>query len=434
MLAWKKDVIIVDEDPVIGKLTKNLLIDAGISVYLVNKPFDTLTILKKYKPKAVILDIMFSQVSGLKLCRLIRKDSSLKDVKIIFVSQKDYNYEKQEAFKLGCDAFITKPYNVEIFAKQVQGIMTNKHKETAALEAEETDEMPEQSPSFLKETDVHVNFWGMREIEGLMPAGDSEYGMQTPCVSVETAESVIIFDGGSGIINLGETIMNNGGPKDLWVLLTNLHMAHIMGLPYFACAKNSNFTLRIMAAVETEKRFKDAIEDIFFASPYWNNSPAKAKLMMYETAETSYDIDENISVSAIFVNHPSLTAAYKLTLKDKTIVYVPANEILGDASAMENTDEKLSSFARNADLFIHDCYYNDNDYEINRGQGHSSLFNLAEFAAESAQVKKCVLFTSNPLYTDEVIEKMLNKARRKAADRKWSTKFYSAKEGLKIKL
>ncbi len=63
----------------------------------------------------------------------------------------------------------------------------------------------------------------------------------TACVSVETDDFLLIFDAGSGIINLGRSLSNPNKP--IFIIFSHFHYDHIIGLPYFSPLYNSQYNL-----------------------------------------------------------------------------------------------------------------------------------------------------------------------------------------------
>ena len=78
---------------------------------------------------------------------------------------------------------------------------------------------------------MKVEFWGVR---GSAPTPDEDklrYGGNTSCVEVTANGTRLILDAGTGIRRLGAAIGPEDGRVD--VLLTHLHLDHILGLGFF---------------------------------------------------------------------------------------------------------------------------------------------------------------------------------------------------------
>ena len=84
---------------------------------------------------------------------------------------------------------------------------------------------------------VCLKFWGVR---GSIPTPQIEnlkFGGNTSCVEIRSGENEsVIFDGGSGIRALGDSLMQEaaGAPINAKIFLTHFHWDHIQGIPFFA--------------------------------------------------------------------------------------------------------------------------------------------------------------------------------------------------------
>jgi len=79
---------------------------------------------------------------------------------------------------------------------------------------------------------VNIVFWGTRGSLASPGPETVRYGGNTVCVEVRAAaEHVLVLDGGSGIRRLGASLPPETNRVD--VLLSHLHMDHIVGLGFF---------------------------------------------------------------------------------------------------------------------------------------------------------------------------------------------------------
>lgn len=72
------------------------------------------------RPDAVILDLMLPGMSGIEVCRYIRRDSSLDQTAIVFVSANKNPGTERAAYDSGADAFIAKPVNAKELSETVK--------------------------------------------------------------------------------------------------------------------------------------------------------------------------------------------------------------------------------------------------------------------------------------------------------------------------
>ncbi len=414
------DIIIVDDDPMVGELSRDLLTDAGYTVTLVQDSMQAIPVIKAEMPRLIVTDIMMPGITGMDICKAVKSDAALKHIKIIVVSGKSYEVEKQRAFQFGADFFLQKPYNVDTFSSTVKSILdgsvANPAPPPAApvapaiIHEDETPQMSDLAPG-----QIRVTVWGSRGLPALMPNSASRYGRQTSCLSVETKDHLFVFDAGTGIVELGKEIAaKKRYYKDIWVVLTHFHLDHVLGLGSFAPIYDPNFSIHLIGSNDPEKTLKEVAQSTFYSSFSLTKQAPKAKIDIYEILEDNYELFPGVKLSAMYANHPTSTMIYVLDLLGKRITYSPDSEIWGDATAFQDYDEKLGGFVRGSDIFIHDAAYNDKDYETFKKQGHSGLSIVVDFAAEKAQARDLVLWHANTDYADEQLDQMLADAKARA--------------------
>jgi PAS domain S-box-containing protein len=81
-----KKILVVDNHPVMLKFMSDLLEKKGHQVKTAQDGLSALDILKAYIPEVIFIDLVMPNISGEKLCRIIRKMPKMKDVYLIIVS------------------------------------------------------------------------------------------------------------------------------------------------------------------------------------------------------------------------------------------------------------------------------------------------------------------------------------------------------------
>ena len=406
------DVIIVDDDPMVGELSRDLLTDAGYTVTLIQESLEAIPAIKAQMPRLIVTDIMMPGITGMDICKAVKSDPNLKNIKIIVVSGKSYEVEKQRAFQLGADFFLQKPYNVETFSNTVKSILDG------APPPREPSEAPADAPAIIREDEhpqasdldvgqIRATVWGFRGLPVQMPNSASRYGRQTSCFSVESRDHLFIFDAGTGIVELGKEIVEKKRYyKDIWICLTHFHLDHILGLGRFAPIHDPQFNIHLIGSNDPEKSLKEVAQATFYSSFSLTKQAPKAKIDIYEILEDNYELFPGVKLSAMYANHPTSTLVFVLDILGRKLTYAPDSEIWGDATAFQDYDEKLGGFVKGSDIFVHDAVFNDKDYEGGKHQGHSGLSIVMDFAVEKAQARDLVLWHAHPDYTDEQLDQM----------------------------
>lgn len=80
-----------------------------------------------------------------------------------------------------------------------------------------------------------VHFWGVRGSIASPGAETVRYGGNTPCIEMRVGDSRLIFDGGTGLRVLGQTLLSQM-PVKAHIFFTHSHWDHIQGFPFFVPA------------------------------------------------------------------------------------------------------------------------------------------------------------------------------------------------------
>ena len=106
-LKWH--VLVVDDDPEIGKLLSDYLEQHGYRVTVARDGVDMRRKLKERRVDLVVLDIMMPGEDGLSLCRKLREEAE--DLLIIMLSAMGEQTDRIVGLEVGADDYIPKPFS-----------------------------------------------------------------------------------------------------------------------------------------------------------------------------------------------------------------------------------------------------------------------------------------------------------------------------------
>ena len=131
-MAKQQKILIVDDDPTILKfLTEVLDRDYELSAFPSGeKALETIV---DFQPDIVLLDIMLKGMDGYEICRRIRENPEIPDIKIIFLSAKISLNEKLKGYKVGGDDYITKPFEVDVLLAKIKVFSKLRHEDRGRL-------------------------------------------------------------------------------------------------------------------------------------------------------------------------------------------------------------------------------------------------------------------------------------------------------------
>ena len=105
-----KTVMIVDDSVTVRKVTSRLMERQGWKVVTAKDGLDAVEQLQDIYPDIVLLDIEMPKMDGFEVLRTARRDARLKNLPIIMITSRTGEKHKQQAFALGVNAYLGKPF------------------------------------------------------------------------------------------------------------------------------------------------------------------------------------------------------------------------------------------------------------------------------------------------------------------------------------
>ena len=271
---------------------------------------------------------------------------------------------------------------------------------------------------------MKVKFWGVR---GSIPTPGIDfvkYGGNTSCVEIEINDNIIIFDMGSGIVKLGNYIIEKN-IKDFDILMSHFHYDHTCGLPFFLPAYNKQFNFSIRSGKVTNRKKTVDVLKKQISSPSFPIGIDKflAKIKYYDfDIEKEFLIKEKIKVKTLPLNHPDGATGYRIEHNGKSVCYITDHE-----HNIEKKNEKLINFVKDANVLIYDSTYDDSVFKDFLGWGHSTWQEAVRLANE-CKIENLFIFHHNPENCDKVLDEIQKKCSM------INKKYLVAREGMLIKL
>jgi two-component system, OmpR family, KDP operon response regulator KdpE len=110
-------ILVIDDEPQITRVLRAALSAQAFDVRTANDPEEGLLVFAEWSPDLVITDLMMPGLSGVEVCRAIRKTSS---TPILVLSVRDHERAKIEALDSGADDYVTKPFSIQELLARVR--------------------------------------------------------------------------------------------------------------------------------------------------------------------------------------------------------------------------------------------------------------------------------------------------------------------------
>ncbi len=118
-----KKILIVDDEPNIVMALEYTFKKNNFEVFIARDGQEALVILENQLPDLIILDVMMPLVDGYATLTQIKNDERLKDCKVIFLTAKNKEKDKEKGLALGADLYVLKPFSVKKLVEQVQELL-----------------------------------------------------------------------------------------------------------------------------------------------------------------------------------------------------------------------------------------------------------------------------------------------------------------------
>ncbi|MDP4840112.1 MAG: MBL fold metallo-hydrolase [Alphaproteobacteria bacterium] len=257
---------------------------------------------------------------------------------------------------------------------------------------------------------MKINFWGVRGSYPCWGKHCTQIGGQTSCVSATLANarhSRIIFDMGTGMIDLGKELLDQG-IKHITVIVSHFHLDHLMGLAFFKPIWDEGTTLTFYSPhLSKGLDLETILKTKLFCPPLFpipfQEVPATCVFKTFQTGD-SLNLSKDTTLKTLNLNHPGCATGYRLEHGNKAFCYITDHE----HSAEFNEDQMLR-FVQKADLMVFDTMFTPEDSKTYVTWGHSSWQSAVD-VAQKAAVKRLALFHINPHYDDDKLLKIEKEA------------------------
>ena len=104
-------VLFIDDDPLVGKLVRDLLEQEGFQPTVATSGPQGLELARTNPPDVILLDIMMPGMDGFEVCEAIRRDHTLHKIPVVMLTAMESQKLNERAFAAGAEVCMTKPFS-----------------------------------------------------------------------------------------------------------------------------------------------------------------------------------------------------------------------------------------------------------------------------------------------------------------------------------
>ncbi|MEH6752626.1 MAG: phosphate regulon transcriptional regulator PhoB [Alphaproteobacteria bacterium] len=117
------NVLIVEDEPPLVELLSYNLEKAGFQIHIARDGEEALLAVEERKPDLILLDWMLPYVSGIEICRRIRRNPETRNVPIIILTARGEEDDRIRGLEAGADDYVVKPFSPSELVARVRAVL-----------------------------------------------------------------------------------------------------------------------------------------------------------------------------------------------------------------------------------------------------------------------------------------------------------------------
>jgi DNA-binding response OmpR family regulator len=118
-----KRVLVADDEPDVLNLVSMNLKSAGFTVLQAEDGLSALQQARESLPALIVLDLMLPEMSGLEVCKVLKKEPQTAQIPVIMLTAKAEEIDRIVGLELGADDYITKPFSPRELILRVKSVL-----------------------------------------------------------------------------------------------------------------------------------------------------------------------------------------------------------------------------------------------------------------------------------------------------------------------
>ena len=119
-------LLIVEDKQDLREFLKNTLKDKFKKIYQAENGLVALEVIKQQQPDIIVSDVMMPQMNGYQLCKEIKENLNISHIPVILLTARADSESQMLGYKLGADAYLPKPFEMEMLLSVIQNQMRNR--------------------------------------------------------------------------------------------------------------------------------------------------------------------------------------------------------------------------------------------------------------------------------------------------------------------
>ena len=122
-LNGTRRVLLVEDDPAIADLVRHHFSKEGFTVTTTPSGEEAIILVEEIRPALVVLDWMIEDVSGIEVCRRLRRSSANAAMPILMLTARGEEEDRIRGLETGADDFVTKPFSPKELVARAKALL-----------------------------------------------------------------------------------------------------------------------------------------------------------------------------------------------------------------------------------------------------------------------------------------------------------------------
>jgi DNA-binding response OmpR family regulator len=117
------NILVVDDEPNIVLSLEFLMKQSGYSVRTAANGEEALAAVEESTPDLILLDINMPKLNGFQVCEALRAQPEFKAIRILMLTAKGRDIEREKGLAMGADDYVTKPFSTQEVVNKVREML-----------------------------------------------------------------------------------------------------------------------------------------------------------------------------------------------------------------------------------------------------------------------------------------------------------------------
>lgn len=119
-------ILVVDDNSDLTDFLKKALGEYFKRILIAADGIEALQLIKNHTPDIIVSDVMMPRMNGYELCKNMKEDIAVSHIPVILLTARDDEQSQMSGYKNGADAYLTKPFEVEMLMELIRNRLKNR--------------------------------------------------------------------------------------------------------------------------------------------------------------------------------------------------------------------------------------------------------------------------------------------------------------------